>query len=145
MAGRAGRAYVLADRLLRGHVGGRWAGRSPRRRRRGIGAREIVAEATRAATWCARRWLGAGVTCPVELVHASEAKQARAQPVAALYEQGRVTHCGAFPLLEEEMLALGVPELEKKLADRADALVWALTALMIRPTKPPPRISLLGD
>jgi phage terminase large subunit-like protein len=46
-----------------------------------------------------------------------------------LYEQGRVSHCGAFAALEEELLALGVSENEG-LLDRADALVWALTALM---------------
>jgi phage terminase large subunit-like protein len=67
--------------------------------------------------------------CAVKLVHASRGKRARAEPIAALYEQGRVTHCGAFSALEEEMLALGVAESEG-LLDRADALVWALTALM---------------
>jgi phage terminase large subunit-like protein len=65
----------------------------------------------------------------VRLVHASRGKRARAEPIAALYEQGRVTHCGAFVQLEEELLALGVSESEG-LLDRADALVWALTALM---------------
>jgi phage terminase large subunit-like protein len=53
----------------------------------------------------------------------------RAEPIALLYEQGRVAHCGAFTALEEELLALGVAESEG-LLDRADALVWALTALM---------------
>ncbi len=62
-------------------------------------------------------------------MHASRGKRARAEPIAALYEQERVTHCGAFVQLEEELLALGVSESEG-LLDRADALVWALTALM---------------
>ncbi|MFN3230435.1 MAG: hypothetical protein ACK41P_11340, partial [Asticcacaulis sp.] len=80
---------------------------------------------------------------PVRLVHARKGKRARAEPVAALYEQGRVTHCGAFPALEEELMALGEvpdPGLEDgeggrrrggASPDRADALVWALTALLL--------------
>ena len=71
---------------------------------------------------------------PLRKVHASRGKQARAEPVAALYEQGRVAHRGGFGLLEDEMCAmtsagyegLGSP-------DRLDALVWALTDLMIEP------------
>ena len=43
---------------------------------------------------------------PVKLVHAGRSKAARAAPVAALYEQGRVTHCGSFTALEEELMAL---------------------------------------
>ena len=54
----------------------------------------------------------------------------RAEPVAALYEQGRVTHCGLFRALEEEMMALGSEDAEGS-ADRVDALVWALTELML--------------
>ena len=41
---------------------------------------------------------------PVKLVHASRGKQARAEPVAALYEQGRIHHCGTFIGLEDEMV-----------------------------------------
>ena len=69
-------------------------------------------------------------------VHASRGKSARAEPVAALYEQGRVFHRGGFAELEDQLCALtrtgyarpGSP-------DRADALVWALTELMIVPAK----------
>jgi phage terminase large subunit-like protein len=82
--------------------------------------------------------MAAEVKCPVELVYATTSKRARAEPIAALYEQGRVSHCGAFPQLEDEMLSLG-GEGETGL-DRADALVWALTALMLVPAKPPPRV-----
>ncbi|MBE7219003.1 MAG: DNA-packaging protein, partial [Caulobacteraceae bacterium] len=75
--------------------------------------------------------------CPVVLVRATRAKRARAEPVAALYEQGRITHCGVFARLEEELLALGSADL-KSSPDRADALVWALTDLLLdhRPTAP---------
>jgi phage terminase large subunit-like protein len=74
--------------------------------------------------------------CAVQLVHARVGKRARAEPVSALYEQGRVTHCGEFPALEQEMLELGIGETQTGL-DRADALVWALTHLLV--VKPPPR------
>ena len=66
----------------------------------------------------------------IRLVHASRAKRARAEPAAALYEQGRVTHCGDFPALEEELMTLGADTGKAgRSPDRADALVWALTAL----------------
>ncbi|WP_316014568.1 DNA-packaging protein [Roseobacter sp. HKCCA0434] len=70
-------------------------------------------------------------------VHASRSKSARAEPVAALYEQGRVVHAGAFPQLEDEMAAMmrsgysgrGSP-------DRLDAMVWAVTDLMAEAERP---------
>jgi phage terminase large subunit-like protein len=48
-----------------------------------------------------------------------------------LYEQGRVVHCGDFPALEEEMLALGCEGGPSP--DRADALVWGVSRLMLEP------------
>ena len=71
---------------------------------------------------------------PVKAVRASRGKAARAEPVAALYEQGRVFHCADLCHLEEQMCEMtprgyalsGSP-------DRVDALVWALTELMIEP------------
>ncbi len=68
---------------------------------------------------------------PIRLVSARHGKRVRAEPVAALYEQGRVTHCGVFTALEEDLMALGASEGDSSL-DRADALVWALTALAER-------------
>ena len=65
-------------------------------------------------------------------VHASRGKRTRAEPVAALYEQGRVHHVGAFPELEDQMTTWvpGDPS-----PDRMDALVWAITELLIDPEK----------
>ena len=74
--------------------------------------------------------------CAVRLVHASKGKRTRAEPVAALYEQGRVVHCGAFAALEEELMALGSDDLAHS-PDRADALVWALSELMLGRGKQP--------
>ena len=65
---------------------------------------------------------------PVELVWASRGKQTRAQPVAMLYEQGRVHHVGTFPDLEDQ-LCMWEPGLGEDSPDRLDALVWAMTAL----------------
>lgn len=69
---------------------------------------------------------------PVKLVNASRGKVARAEPVAALYEQGKVSHVGAFPALEDQMCAM-TPSgyVGEGSPDRADALVWALSELMV--------------
>ena len=69
---------------------------------------------------------------PLTLVHASKGKSARAEPIAALYEQGRVAHLPGLSRLEAQMgmmtrggfVGQGSP-------DRVDALVWALTELMV--------------
>ena len=67
---------------------------------------------------------------PVKTVHASRGKATRAEPIAALYEQGRIHHVGTFPALESQLTswtgANGEPS-----PDRLDALVWALTDLML--------------
>jgi phage terminase large subunit-like protein len=63
-------------------------------------------------------------------VRATRGKWLRAEPVAALYEQGRVKHVGTFPALEDEMCDFGLDGLSAgRSPDRLDALVWALTAL----------------
>jgi phage terminase large subunit-like protein len=63
-------------------------------------------------------------------VRASRGKHARAEPIAALYEQGRVRHVGAFPALEDQMVSWEPLGAEHS-PDRVDALVWALTELML--------------
>lgn len=67
---------------------------------------------------------------PFKAVHASRGKAARAEPVAALYEQGRVHHVGCFAELEDQMCSWLPGE---KSPDRMDALVWALTELFLEP------------
>jgi phage terminase large subunit-like protein len=73
-------------------------------------------------------------------VRASRGKVARAEPVAALYEQGRVRHVGVFPQLEDQMCAFTAEAhaISKRRSagyspDRVDALVWALTDLLVEP------------
>ena len=73
---------------------------------------------------------------PFTAVHAAHGKVARAEPVAALYEQGRVHHLGAFAPLEDQMCAFS-HDFDRDAAgyspDRVDALVWALTELFLNP------------
>jgi phage terminase large subunit-like protein len=71
---------------------------------------------------------------PVTAVRATRGKYLRAEPVAALYAQGRVRHAGRFPALEDEMCDFGPGGLSSgRSPDRLDALVWALTNLMLAP------------
>ncbi|WP_420562618.1 DNA-packaging protein [Thalassobaculum sp.] len=69
---------------------------------------------------------------PVRSVRATRGKRLRAEPVAALYEQGKVRHAGAFPELEDQMTGFTGAAGEAS-PDRLDALVWALTDLMTGP------------
>ncbi|MGX9350680.1 DNA-packaging protein [Shimia sp. W99] len=72
---------------------------------------------------------------PFKAVRASRGKAARAEPVAALYELGRVSHLGGLNLLEDQMCAMTLHGFEGTGSpDRVDALVWALTELIIEPS-----------
>lgn len=75
-------------------------------------------------------------TVPFKEVHASKGKWTRAEPIAALYEQGRVSHVGTFAALEDEMVNFGPNGMVGDASpDRVDALVWALTELFPAMTK----------
>ncbi len=100
------------------------------------GADRVVAEANNGGGMVKSVLIAANAALPVRLVHASRGKAARAEPVAALYEGGRVRHLGAFPALEDELCGLitgGGYEGPGRSPDRADALVWGLSELMLRP------------
>jgi phage terminase large subunit-like protein len=77
---------------------------------------------------------------PIEKVHASRGKITRAEPVAALYEQSKAHHVGGFPELEQEMTNY-VPG-ESRSPNRMDALVWAMSYLMLRPARTGRALSL---
>lgn len=97
-------------------------------------ADRVVAEANQGGTMVRSVLLAADVALPVTLVRASRGKVARAEPVATLYERDRVRHCGRFAALEDEMcglLAGGGYHGPGRSPDRADALVWALSELML--------------
>lgn len=73
---------------------------------------------------------------PFKEVHASKGKWTRAEPIAALYEQGRISHVGTFASLEDEMVNFGPNGMVGDASpDRVDALVWALTELFPVMTK----------
>jgi phage terminase large subunit-like protein len=73
---------------------------------------------------------------PFRAVRASRAKAVRAEPVAALYEQGRVAHLRHLGALESQMCQMTAQGyLGKGSPDRVDALVWALTDLIVEPSE----------
>lgn len=108
-------------------------------------ADRVVAEANQGGAMVASVLRAADIALPLKLVHASRGKVARAEPVAALYEAGRVRHAGLFAQLEDELCGLmagGSYEGPGRSPDRADALVWALSELMLS-RRGPPRVKSL--
>jgi phage terminase large subunit-like protein len=97
------------------------------------GADRIVAEANNGGDLVASVLRAVDRNIPVRLVRASRGKRARAEPVSALYEQGRVVHAGTFPELEDE-LCMWTPDTTES-PDRMDALVWGLSDLMLATSK----------
>ena len=131
--GRDGLARVLADATVQRASPERWANAVANAAAR-WGADRVVAEANQGGDMVRSVLRAADFTLPLRLVHASRGKAARAEPVAALYEAGRVRHAGAFPKLEDQLcglLAGGAYEGPGRSPDRADALVWAMTELML--------------
>lgn len=133
------RAFVLADRSARGLSPLGWAKVAVAAAAE-FAAQAVIAEANQGGDMVRSVLAQAGCETPIKLVHASRAKAARAEPVAALYEQGRVVHCGAFTALEEELMALGSETGPRRSPDRADALVWAVTELMLSKRSAGPRV-----
>lgn len=131
--GADGFGYVLDDASVVGASPRGWADAVADCARR-WGADKVIAEANQGGEMVRTTLQASSVAMPVTLVHASRGKVARAEPVAALYERSRVFHVGAFAALEDEMCGLvtgGGYEGPGRSPDRADALVWALTALML--------------
>ncbi|APG63814.1 ATP-binding protein [Sphingorhabdus lutea] len=98
------------------------------------GADHVVAEANQGGDMVGSVLRAANINLPIKLVHASRGKMARAEPVAALYEAGRVVHAGRFDALEDQLCGMmigGNYEGPGRSPDRADALVWAMTELML--------------
>ena len=128
-----GTGIVLADASMPKPSPERWA-KAVARAARAWNADRVVAEANQGGDMVASVLRAADISLPLKLVHASRGKAARAEPVAALYEAGRVRHAGMFARLEDELCGLmagGGYEGPGRSPDRADALVWALTELML--------------
>ncbi|EJU11426.1 hypothetical protein LH128_18919 [Sphingomonas sp. LH128] len=134
-----GIAHVLADASVEKAGPERWA-RTVAATAQAWNADRVVAEANQGGAMVASVLRAAQVSLPLRLVHASRGKAARAEPVAALYEAGRVRHAGTFAALEDQMcglLAGGGYQGPGRSPDRADALVWALSELMLGKTVDP--------
>ncbi|MEQ8742536.1 terminase family protein [Parasphingorhabdus sp.] len=131
--GADGKAYVLADCSVDKASPETWARKVADAADR-FDADRVIAEANQGGAMVKSVLHAAKISLPVKLVHAARGKVARAEPVAALYENDRVHHAGAFPQLEDEMCGLligGGYEGPGRSPDRADALDWALTELML--------------
>lgn len=99
-----------------------------------FGADRLVAEVNQGGQMVAEVLRQVDPLVPYKGVHASRGKVARAEPVAALYEQGRVRHLRDLGALEDQMCRMTVQGYEGQGSpDRVDALVWALHELMIEP------------
>ncbi len=131
--GRDGHGYVLEDASVSGCTPEGWA-RAVAACAARHGADRIVAERNQGGEMVMTVLRGADNALPVRLVHASRGKAVRAEPVSLLYESGKVRHAGAFAALEDELCGLqagGGYEGPGRSPDRADALVWAVTELML--------------
>lgn len=141
--GADGRGYVLDDLTIEGASPMVWASRA-------VGlyharsADRLVAEVNQGGDLVATLIGEVDDTVAFRGVHARHGKRLRAEPVAALYEQGRVSHVGALPELEDEMCSyVGLGNGAEASPDRLDALVWALTDLLLSRPRAAPRIRQL--
>lgn len=130
----AGHGWVLAD--LSGHyTPAEWARRAVAAYREHKADR-IVAEINQGGEMVEATLRMIDPNVPFAAVRAARGKVVRAEPAAALYEQGRVHHLGAFPQLEDQMCAF-TSDFDRRAAgfspDRVDALVWALCDLLVEP------------
>lgn len=127
----SGRAVVLADCSVTGKSPAGWANAVVRAYQR-FSADRVVAEANQGGEMVAAMLRSVDTVLPLTLVRATRGKFLRAEPVAALYEQRRVVHAGRFMELEDQMCDFGPEGLSSgRSPDRLDALVWALTALVL--------------
>ncbi len=125
------KAQVIEDASVRGASPQVWAERAVAAFHRHKADR-LVAEVNQGGEMVATIVNSIDPMIPFRAVRATRSKVVRAEPVAALYEQGRVSHGASFPELESQMAAMtGLGYAGKGSPDRVDALVWAITDLMI--------------
>lgn len=138
VAGRGvdGRGYVLADNTCKLSPDG-WARMAITAYHR-WGADRIVAERNFGGAMVQAVIRSADKSVPYKEVTASRGKSVRAEPIAALYEQGRVSHVGVSlaPLEDEMVLMTSAGFLGEGSPNRTDALVWALTEAMLSYQEP---------
>lgn len=129
------RAYVIADCTVQGASPAQWAQAAVAAMER-FGGDRLVAEVNQGGQMVAEVIRQVDPLVPYRAVHASRGKVARAEPVAALYEQGRVKHAKKLNDLEDQMTRMTRFGYEGEGSpDRVDALVWAMHELMIEPAR----------
>ncbi|MFC6773703.1 DNA-packaging protein [Methylobacterium gregans] len=132
-----GHAYVLADASLRRATPEAWAGAALALYHR-LAADALVVEVNQGGEMAAAVLRQCDPAVPITPVRAMRGKFLRAEPVSLLYGQGRVHHVGALPALEDELCDFGPQGLGGgRSPDRLDALVWAVTALLLSGTDSP--------
>jgi len=126
-----GRGYVVSDRTVSGHAPLVWAKVAVAALEQ-FQADRIVAEVNQGGDLVEGVIRQIDSSVPIRKVRATRGKFIRAEPVAALYERGLVSHVGQFAVLEDQMCDFGPAGLSGgRSPDRLDALVWALTDLML--------------
>ncbi len=131
--GQDKRAYILADATCQGLTPIGWATKAVALYNR-LQADRIVVEVNQGGDMVEAVIRQIDETVPVTPVRATRSKWTRAEPIAALYERGLVAHTGIYPELEDELCDFGPDGLTGGHSpDRLDALVWALTNLMLTP------------
>jgi phage terminase large subunit-like protein len=142
----SGVVYVLADASAQGLAPAGWAAKAVALYRR-LDADALVAEVNQGGDMVRAVIATIDPAVPVREVHATRGKWLRAEPVAALYAQGKVKHVDPpLAALEDEMCDFGLSGLSGgRSLDRLDALVWAVTELVERGRRGGPRIRSLWD
>ncbi len=133
--GPDGTVYVLEDASLERAPPSAWASKALALYRR-LEADALVVETNQGGEMAEAVLRQVDSNVPITPVKATRGKALRAEPVAHLYEQGRVRHAGVFPELEDEMCDFGPTDKGFGLSsgrspDRMDALVWAISALAL--------------
>ncbi len=125
------RAYVIADRTVQGREPTVWA-KAAVAAYHDHEADAVVVETNQGGDLLVQMFRSIDARVPVKKVYASRGKYSRAEPVSGLYAEGRVAHVGAFAELERQMCDFAADGLAHgKSPDRLDALVWAITELML--------------
>ena len=129
------KVYVLEDASVQGASPNGWAAAAIAAMDR-HGAERLVAEVNQGGAMVETIVRSIDPSVPYRGVHATRGKAARAEPVAALYEQGRVHHALGLGDLEDEMCQMTAQGFDGQGSpDRVDALVWAITDLFLEPAK----------
>ncbi|WP_265561919.1 DNA-packaging protein [Sphingomicrobium arenosum] len=125
------RMHVLADASVEKPTPRQWAS-AVANAAQYWGADRVIAESNQGGEMVESVLRGAARDLPVTRVHARRGKTARAEPIAAMFEAGRAFLAGSFPVLEDELARMTLAGMSGSggSPDRADAMIWALWALM---------------